>query len=360
VLGAPFAVTVDAAFQGFLGVAATRSVALLAWYDERGGRSSIRAARVDAMGTVLETTPLVIAEDPSGLVNALSFPAVATDGVGFVVVYSDGGDDTLRVSRVSAEGTVSASRIVRQGSGTASVTFGAGGFVVFSTDEDVNTSTFEVWSTRLGLDGAVVSPPTRIATGPGVRSFPDLAFDGSSFLAVWEDGQRTTRAVSQTDVRAITLDALGQPVGEAFDVAASGVDQAPVVAFDGEAFQVVWFSYSAALTTSVQRAVVSRQRAVRSTVRVSELPRVRQVLPRIAFTTGDRGVVGFEPGPSAQRLVFRTTATSRDPVTATPPMSTFAAPPNPFITPACSCSSSPAAALLGLMAFILGTRRSSK
>ncbi len=361
-LGETFPVVVDPAFQGFVSVAATPTVALLAWYDERAG-SSIRAARVHTTGKVLDTTPLVIVEDAAAPVNSFSFPVVASDGSGFLVLYSDQRDDTLRVSRVSAEGVVSQSKIVREGGGTADLAFGGTRYLVVSTDEDPDTSKFEVWVTVLDLDGTVLTPARRVVTGDGLRSFPRVAFGTSEFLAVWTDGRRTTRAGVQSDLRALALSSTGQPIGVPFDISSSGIDQEPSIAFDGESFQVTWFMFASPLTTSVQRAVVSRS-GVLSTQVVSAVPRVRQVLPRIAFTAEGKGLIGFErfeAGPEAQRLVLRTSATSKEPETVMTPTNPPALPvANPFLFARCGCDSSPASALLGVLALILGTRKRSR
>lgn len=357
----PFPVAVDPAFQGFASVAANKSMALVAWYDERNG-SSIRAARIDPTGTVLDSTPLVIAEDTGGLVNSLSFPVVATDGKSFVVLYSDLRDDTLRVVHVAVDGVVSPSKIVRQGNGTADLAFGGGHYLVVSTDEDVNTSKFEVWLTVLGADGSVFTPAKRIVTGDGLRSFPRIAFGGAEFLTVWADGHRTNGSNVLSDVRALALDVAGRPDGVPFDVSSTGVDQEPAIAFDGASFQVTWFSFSSALTTAVRRAVVNRNQVL-STTLVSGLPRLRQVSPRIAFN-GDKGVVAFErfeAGAEAQRLVLRTSATSRETGSAIISDPTDTNPPPLGLSPfTCRCAASPASALLGVLALVLASRKRSR
>lgn len=360
-LSEPFPIVVDPAFQGFVSVAATSSVALVAWYDERSG-SSIRAARVDPTGRVLDTTPIVIAEDTSALTNSLSFPVVGTDGKSFVVLYSDQRDDTLRVARVGDDGVVSPSKIVRQGNGTADLAFGGGHYLVVSTDEDVNTSKFEVWLTVLDVDGSVLKPAQRIVTGDGLRSFPRIAFGGAEFLTVWTDGRRTNGSNVQSDVRALALDVAGKPSGVAFDVSSTGVDQEPSLAFDGSSFQVTWFTFSSALSTSVRRAVV-RKEVVLSTTLVSDLPRLRQVSPRVAFNDG-KGLVAFErfeSGAEAQRLVLRTSATSRDTGSAIISDPTATTPPPLGLSPfACRCAASPASALLGVLALVLVSRKRSR
>ena len=361
-VGAPFPVAVDPAFQGFASVAATPSMALVAWYDERGTGPSIRAARIDVMGKVLDSTPLVIAEDTTAPVNSFTFPIVATDGSSFLVVFSDQRDDTLRVARVGVDGVVSVPEVVREGSGTADLAFGGGHYVVVSTDEDVNTSKFEVWVTVLDVDGTVLTPAKRVVTGDGLRSFPRIAFDGSAFLSVWLDGRHTTPSSVQSDLRALALSATGQPLGEPFDISNAGVEQEPSIAFDGESFQVTWYSFHAALTTAVSRAVVSRT-SVLSTTTVSALPRVRQVLPRIAFNA-EKGLIAFErfeAGAEAQRLLGRTSATSKTPSAMQLPAPVGPPPPlglSPFA--GCRCAASPASALLGVLALVLASRKRSR
>ena len=109
------------------------------WQDSRGGdHSDIYGARVTPAGVVLDTQGLAITTEAQA-----QYPALAIDTMSYLVLWED-----------------------------------------FRNDPD----TSDIYGARVTPAGEVLDP-TGIAISTATRDqrFPALAFDGSNYLAVWED-----------------------------------------------------------------------------------------------------------------------------------------------------------------------------
>jgi hypothetical protein len=121
-------------------------------------------------------------------------------------------------------------------SGVAAAFDGASWLVVWS---DARSGSADVWGARLSAAGEPLDArPIAIAAAPGEQIEPAVAFDGASYLVVWEDhrsgsersiaGARVTPAGAVVDPAPITI------------AAATYSQRSPSVAFDGATFVVVW------------------------------------------------------------------------------------------------------------------------
>ncbi len=89
--------------QDFASVAASGSDYLVVWEDARGGGQDVYGTRVTAAGEVLDASGRVL----SAAAHAESAPAVASNGRGWLVVWADAsGDGDIRGARVSSTGEV--------------------------------------------------------------------------------------------------------------------------------------------------------------------------------------------------------------------------------------------------------------
>jgi hypothetical protein len=139
-----FVVTNAAGQQNFPTVASSGTTSLVVWQsgqeDLTGG---IFAARVSAGGTVLDPTGIAVSTS-----NQPFVPDVATNGSGFLVVWSD----------------------FRGGAGT------------------------DIYGARVTSAGSIVDPAgIAISTAPGDQTFPTVAWNGR-YLVVWRD-ERSSPAV---------------------------------------------------------------------------------------------------------------------------------------------------------------------
>jgi hypothetical protein len=226
-------------------VAANGENFLVAWHDSRNGQKDVYAARVAADGTVLDTNAFPV----STSATYQAYPAVTFDGSDYLAVWQE-----WRVSsafdifgvRLAEDGTVLdtlgiavsvAARdqlypAVAQGADTCLVVW-----------QDYRNNAYDVYGARVSADGSVLEPSgLAISVATGAQEFPDVASDGSGYLAVWQD-----KRSGGYDIYAARVSSAGtvlDPGGIAVCVA--GGDQLhPTVAFDGDRYLVVWQDYRA-------------------------------------------------------------------------------------------------------------------
>ncbi|MFW5875241.1 MAG: hypothetical protein ACOCXM_00760, partial [Myxococcota bacterium] len=177
-------------------VASTGSGSLVVWADNRESEtqpSDIYAARVASDGSVMEADGFPV----SLQANVQSFGATASNGVDYLVVWSD--------------------------------------FRNFTPD------LLDVYGVRVSPDGTVLDPlGIPIGTGPGRQESPAVASDGTDFLVAWSDD--VNEDVSGTDVRAARVRSDGTVAEESgFDVTSAGGAQArPAIASNGTTYLVAW------------------------------------------------------------------------------------------------------------------------
>jgi len=159
------------------------------WYERlNGGTSTIHGARVTPQGTLLDTAGIAISHSE----ESQSYPAIASDGTNLLVVWSDWrrGDGRVYGARVTPQGQV--------------------------------------------LDSAGFD----ISRAPSCASSPDLCFDGTNYLAIWDDN----RTLVWTDIYGARV----SPQGTMLDSASFAITQStggrfsPSVVFDGANSLVVW------------------------------------------------------------------------------------------------------------------------
>jgi hypothetical protein len=171
-------------------VAAGNGIYLVVWSEFlSSSQQDVYGARINATtGALLDSQPIRIAQGPS----TQSFPAAAFDGTNFLVVWSQ------------------------------------------------SDSISSIYATRVSAaSGAVLDAPrliSRSSTGAAeFASVPDIAFDGTNYLAVW---QYPGGGVRGTRVRASD----GQPLeASSFIIDANHFGLNPRVAYGGGRFLVVWY-----------------------------------------------------------------------------------------------------------------------
>ncbi|RKH89168.1 HYR domain-containing protein [Corallococcus sp. AB045] len=230
---------------------------LVTWMDSLPGRSSgydILGVRVrESDGVVLESSPIVI----SAASNSQFYPRVAAGAGLFFVTWEDyrngtGGTKDVYGARVRAsDGAVldPAGIAVAVGSydeGTPAVAFGGGYFLVTWTDYRNGSSNQDIHAARVrASDGTVAdSPSLPVTTRAEMQRSSAVAFDGTHFLVVWYDAVSwTPSTLYGARVRAqdgALLDGAGREL-----FAGSASKGAPALAFDGNAYLLVWRESSA-------------------------------------------------------------------------------------------------------------------
>jgi hypothetical protein len=233
----PLLVSVGAVVQQGPAVAFDGTNTLVVWQELRPGtEEDIFAARVDANGAVIDTTPLSIAATS----DREREPAVAFDGTNYLVVWGTwfGG---LWGRRVSPAGQLLGAAFqiddpYNASKNNPSVAFdGVQLQVAYEIGDNASLK-------RVSTAGAVLDATALSLPSSGSYNYsPSIACDGTNCLVAWEgDGLSTGEIYARRVSRAgMLVDAMPFALGEADDTAAR-----PHVAFDGTGYVVVWESIS--------------------------------------------------------------------------------------------------------------------
>jgi len=219
-------------YQGSTAVAYDGANYLVVWADGAiSGRADIRAARVRPDGVVL---------DPGGIVlttfEAFSFePAVAFDGVNYLVVFT-GGEYEIRGVRLAPDGTIlDPNGILIAGTGQGdlrpSVSHGAGEYLV--TWERSHET--RVYGARVTPEGAVLDPegfPVSTPDPAGGYIHPSSVYAGSNFVVSFDD-RRTDSTFRVYAARVTGSGSVLDPAGIPITPAPRPSAAVPSVAFDG-------------------------------------------------------------------------------------------------------------------------------
>ncbi|WP_257461379.1 HYR domain-containing protein [Archangium lipolyticum] len=224
---------------------------LVVWNDYRSSGTSgsdIYGARVrESDGAVLDAAGI-----PISTASRDQWPPAVTFGDGYYFVtwhdYRNGSTADVYGARVRAsDGVVLepqgiAVTIAAQDQQYVSTAFGDGHFlVVWSDSRNTSTSNMDIYGARIRASDGVVLDSAGIAlsTASGNQYFPDVAFDGSNFLTIWQDLRNSSGAdIYGARVRpsdGAVLDGTNLPL--CTDASYQGM---PALAFDGSTYLMVW------------------------------------------------------------------------------------------------------------------------
>jgi len=217
---------------------------IVVWQDYRGGWD-IYGARVTPQGTVLDTAGIAI----SLAAGDQLWPAVGFDGTNLLVVWGDqrgGSNWDIYAARVTRGGVVldTAGIAVSQAADDQcgpDVGFDGSNLLVVWDDYRNDTYSPDIYGARVTSGGAVLdSAGIAIATGYRSQREPALAFDGANFLVAWQEPGNGLSDICGARVtpQGMVLD----PSGFAISRAANG-QYGPAVGFDGATFLVAWKDY---------------------------------------------------------------------------------------------------------------------
>ncbi len=162
---------------------------LVTWADDDAGNLDVFGARVNPAGTVLDATGLTVASAPGDQDS----PTVASDGHDFFVGWQD----------------------LRSGSGS------------------------DIYGSRVSGAGAILEPTgLPVSTAAGDQSDPDVAWNGSRYVVVWQDG----RSPASVDIFGTRVSAAGVVTNAAGNPISTAVkDQSrPTASRTGTDVLVVW------------------------------------------------------------------------------------------------------------------------
>ncbi len=230
---------------------------LVVWVDTRSGSDDIYGARVTPLGAVLDTSGIAVSAAPDDQGN----PALTFDGANLLVVWQDwrSGSSDIYGSRVTPAGVVldpagiAISTAASDQWSPALAFDGTSSFVVWTDLCSGDTS--DIYGCRVTPAGVVLDHAgIAISTAPDDQWHPVLTFDGTNSLIVWEDQRSGSHDIygARVTPAGTVLDPAGIPVSTA-----AGDQGAPALAFDGASFIVVWDDYRSGDTSDIYGARVT-------------------------------------------------------------------------------------------------------
>jgi hypothetical protein len=217
---------------------------LVVWEDKRvGSYADICGARVTPQGTLLDPSGFVISQSPYDQL----YPAIAFDGANFLVVWQDfrrGYGFDIYGARVTPEGTLldPAGLMISDDPNEQlypALAFDGASFLVVWQDNRNDPGEPDIYGARVTPGGDLLDPAgLAINTAPHIKNTPAIGFDNSNFLVVWSD-IRDSSSMHIHGTRVTPAGAVLDADGFAVSLGA-GKQLAPCLSFDGTNYLVVW------------------------------------------------------------------------------------------------------------------------
>ena len=239
----PEGIVVSAAddYQFSPAIASGGATCLAAWNDYRCYNEDIYGARLRYDGTVIDPFGIGISKGA----DEQQLPAVTFGSSGFLVVWQDQAESLhpwfqICGARVSPSGVPLDARDIaiasaeRDQCGPRAAFDGSEFLVVWG---DLRNGNWDVYGTRVGLDGSVLDPNgIVISAAASHQCAATIASDGTNYLVVWEDSRNGDDIYgARVSPSGVVLD----PDGLAISTAAGG-QGLPAVVFGGTNYLVVW------------------------------------------------------------------------------------------------------------------------
>jgi hypothetical protein len=216
---------------------------LVVWQDLRNGNFDIYGTRIGKSGAVLDPGGIAISTAPA----LQAHPTVAFDGLNYLVVWDDE-RSSLSLARdvygcrVNALGAVLDPGGIQISSSVGRqefpcVAYGGGSYMVAWQDD--RSGFGDIYGCRVSTAGFVLDAGgIPICTETNDQAYPSAVFDGASYVTAWQDyraGYFFDIYGARVGVSGAVLDSAG------ICISAAGVDQqVPDIGFDGTNCMVVW------------------------------------------------------------------------------------------------------------------------
>lgn len=210
------------------------------------GDGLVRGARVSTAGIVLDNSGFLLPGITPGAV-------VAFDGTNHLVVSTKFTNFSHDIYgwRVTPTGQVLDEFSISSQAGSQflpAVSFDGTNYLVVWTDQRVGSGVFDVYGARVTTSGAVLDPSgIPIANSLHAEQHPQLIFDGSNYMVVWETILFPSNLPTVFEIRGsrvspagVLLDGLSASGGIAINTAAGVNKGYPTVVVDGNRLLVAW------------------------------------------------------------------------------------------------------------------------
>jgi len=213
---------------------------LVVWEDYRSDFGSIFGTRVSSSGIVSDPYGFPVSE---GGTSDRMYPAAASDGTDYLVVWEDYRDGTsdIYASRMTASGSVLDPEgiVISSSSGceySPAVAFGDGEYLVVWSEERQGTAS--ICGARVSMAGEVLDTDgIPISLGSFGKRWPGVVFNGTDYVVVWSDGRNGSWDIYGCRVSpdGSVFESDGIPIS-----IATGEQCSPAIACDGTNCMVVW------------------------------------------------------------------------------------------------------------------------
>lgn len=214
---------------------------LIAWYESAAAANPlVYAARVSASGALLDANGFALAPGATAQVS----PELASDGVGYLAIWEQPGGATgvdLHGVRISSAGAVLdapslAISTAAGGQQRASVASDGIGYLVVW--EDARGGASDLFGTRVSSSAGVLDAQGfAIASSPDYEYWPTLAASASGYLAVYQRGFGTGRAMVATRILGTSVES---PSGDVLFTQPAGFGAASVGSMGAGSFLVAY------------------------------------------------------------------------------------------------------------------------
>jgi hypothetical protein len=212
---------------------------LVVWQDDRNGSCDIYGTRIAQSGVVLDPVGIAI----STAANDQLEPSVAFDGTNYLVVWQDdrNGSCDIYGTRVAQSGVVLdpvgiAISTAADDQLRPSVAFDGTNYLAVWQDHRNEPYKPDICGARVDTSGSILdSTAITVSTATYHLACPSIAFDGTRYLVVWSRGFYICGA--RVDQSGSVLDTPGIIIGSANDQL---FEYSPSIAFDGINYLVAW------------------------------------------------------------------------------------------------------------------------
>lgn len=218
---------------------------LVAYTDDRGGTRQISGARFNHARESRDPFSFAITSGPA----PKSHPAVASNGSGFLVVWEEArnGTDGIYGTRVSAGGLVLDPGGIELSNAAGAqlrpaVAWDGTNYVVAWQDARTDGASFDLYAARVSPAGAVLDPGGIIVSAePGDQLDPALVGTGGAVLAAWSD----LRGGVSHDISATALlpDGSVTTPGGVLVAASLRDEEEPAIAWNGSNALITWVEH---------------------------------------------------------------------------------------------------------------------
>lgn len=204
---------------------------LVVWSDSRTGGPSIYAIRVGPQGALLDSSAIRVSAT-AGWQNS---PLVAWNGSSYLVIWV--GQNTPVGRRVSPDGTIldNADIMLPAPQQISSIASNGSDFLIVGSKSYQDIEAARISGAGIPLDTTGIL----ISSAGGSQFYPRATFDGTNYFVVWQDSRAGTHVYG---ARVAPTGAVLDPDGILLSSSpgASDYQHSPDVAFDGSNSLVVW------------------------------------------------------------------------------------------------------------------------